>query len=87
MPGAGLPGLRGQRLPRQPHPRPGVVEAEAELIQAQVLVPFLVRSRIALPANSHQTANEQEAKNYKKYQGKEHQNNPPQNLYKPWQWR
>ena len=48
MPGAGLPGLRGQRLPRQPYPRPGVVEANAKLIQAQVLVPFLARKGVVV---------------------------------------
>ena len=40
MPGAGLPGIPRQRLPREPYPRPGVVEAEAKFIQAQVLIPL-----------------------------------------------
>jgi hypothetical protein len=48
VPRAGLPGLRRQRLPRQPHPRPGVVEAKAKLIQAQVLVPLLPRKGVGV---------------------------------------
>jgi len=36
VPRPGLPGLSGQRLARQPYPRPGVVEAKAEFVQAQV---------------------------------------------------
>jgi len=48
VPGARLPGLRGQRLPRQPHPRPGVVELEAELIQAQVLIPLFARKGVVV---------------------------------------
>ena len=48
VPGARLPGLRGQRLPRQPHPRPGVVETDAELIQAQVFIPLLAREGVVV---------------------------------------
>ncbi len=48
MPGAGLPGLSGQRLPREPHPCPGVVEPNAEFIQPQVLIPLLARKGIVV---------------------------------------
>jgi len=48
MPRPGLPGIPRQRLPRQPHPRPGVVEAKAKLIQAQVLIPLLPRKGVMI---------------------------------------
>jgi len=48
MPRAGLPGLPRQRLPRQPHPRPGVVEPNAERIQPQVLVPLFPRKGVVI---------------------------------------
>jgi len=48
VPGAGLPGLPRQRLPRQPHPRPGVVEPNAERIQPQVLVPLFPRKGVVI---------------------------------------
>ena len=48
IPCPGLPGLPRQRLPRQPHPRPGVVEAKAELIQPQVLIPLLTAEGVVV---------------------------------------
>ena len=48
MPGAGLPGLRRHRLPRQPQPRPRVVEAKTKFIQAQVLVPLFACKGVAV---------------------------------------
>ena len=48
VPGVGLPGLSGQWLPRQPHPRPGVVEPNAKLIQAQGFIPFLPRKGVGV---------------------------------------
>jgi hypothetical protein len=46
MPRAGLPGIPRQRLPRQPHPRPGVIQPNAKFIQAQVLIPFFARKGV-----------------------------------------
>jgi len=46
MPRPWPPGPPGQGLPREPYPSPGVVEANAELIQAQVLVPLFAQERV-----------------------------------------